>query len=221
MDDFETAKDRISMREVLEGYGIVVNRSRMCFCPFHNEKTPSCKVYSDSLHCFGCGEHHDIISFAKAYFNLGSQLEALKKLNGDFLLGLDLEKHSEPKKSYISEYAKRRNEKERYEKWEKNAWETLRDRFKMLRDFKRKYAPKSPYENIDERYAIACHHLEYAEYVLDEFMNTDYEERKIFKSDVLNAEKLIEKWKHYHSELPHSDKKITRIKTSELLKRRD
>lgn len=94
MTPFETAKDRISMREVLEGYGIVVNRGGMCFCPFHNEKTPSCKVYSDSLHCFGCGEHHDIISFAKMYFNLASQLEALKKLNDDFSLGLDLEKHS-------------------------------------------------------------------------------------------------------------------------------
>ena len=34
-------------------------------CPFHNEKTPSFSVTEDKgfYHCFGCGEHGDIISF--------------------------------------------------------------------------------------------------------------------------------------------------------------
>lgn len=34
-------------------------------CPFHNEKTPSFSVNEDKgfYHCFGCGEHGDIISF--------------------------------------------------------------------------------------------------------------------------------------------------------------
>ena len=34
-------------------------------CPFHNEKTPSFSVneYKGFYHCFGCGEHGDIISF--------------------------------------------------------------------------------------------------------------------------------------------------------------
>ena len=35
-------------------------------CPFHNEKTPSFSVAEDKgfYHCFGCGAHGDIISFA-------------------------------------------------------------------------------------------------------------------------------------------------------------
>jgi DNA primase len=33
-------------------------------CPFHGEKTPSFYVYDDHFHCFGCGEHGDVISFA-------------------------------------------------------------------------------------------------------------------------------------------------------------
>lgn len=90
----------------------------------------------------------------------------------------------------------------------------------MLIDFKRKYAPKSPYENIDERYAITCHYLDYAEYVLDEFMNTDYEERKIFETAVLNAEKFIKKWQNYHAEMPRFKIKREKSKISELLKRR-
>ncbi len=32
-------------------------------CPFHGEKTPSFYVYEDHFHCFGCGEHGDVISF--------------------------------------------------------------------------------------------------------------------------------------------------------------
>jgi DNA primase len=33
-------------------------------CPFHGEKTPSFYVYDDHFHCFGCGEHGDVITFA-------------------------------------------------------------------------------------------------------------------------------------------------------------
>src|SRR3546814_9020242 len=35
-------------------------------CPFHSEKTPSFTVNDDKgfYHCFGCGAHGDVISFA-------------------------------------------------------------------------------------------------------------------------------------------------------------
>src|SRR5262249_37355059 len=26
-------------------------------CPFHDESEPSCAIYPDHFHCFGCGEH--------------------------------------------------------------------------------------------------------------------------------------------------------------------
>lgn len=41
-------------------------------CPFHNEKTPSFSVNEDKgfYHCFGCGEHGDIISFIMKSENL-------------------------------------------------------------------------------------------------------------------------------------------------------
>jgi hypothetical protein len=32
-------------------------------CLFHEEKTPSCKVYPDHIHCFGCGKSLDTIGY--------------------------------------------------------------------------------------------------------------------------------------------------------------
>ena len=50
-------------------------------CPFHNEKTPSFSVNEEKgfYHCFGCGEHGDIISFTMKSNNIGF-VEAIKEL---------------------------------------------------------------------------------------------------------------------------------------------
>lgn len=32
-------------------------------CPFHSERNPSFAVYDDHFHCYGCGEHGDVIGF--------------------------------------------------------------------------------------------------------------------------------------------------------------
>ena len=29
----------------------------MVSCPFHDDQTPSCRIYEDHFHCFGCGAH--------------------------------------------------------------------------------------------------------------------------------------------------------------------
>lgn len=35
--------------------------SGMACCPFHNDRTPSMKLYPDHFHCFGCGQTGDVI----------------------------------------------------------------------------------------------------------------------------------------------------------------
>ncbi|MBO6783275.1 MAG: DNA primase [Alphaproteobacteria bacterium] len=52
-------------------------------CPFHNEKTPSFTVNDEKAfyHCFGCGAHGDVISFAIETEGL-SFPEAVEKLAG-------------------------------------------------------------------------------------------------------------------------------------------
>ena len=111
------------MKTVAEGYGLHINRGGMCLCPFHDERTPSAKIYLDALHCFGCGTHVDVIGFTQKYFNLNKPIDAVKKLNQDF--GLHIEIGKAPTSAEVSEYQKRVAEKRAYEEWEKQAWRTL------------------------------------------------------------------------------------------------
>ncbi len=58
-------RSRVPIRTVI-GRTVKLTRSSRDWkgcCPFHGEKTPSFYVYDDHYHCFGCGEHGDVITF--------------------------------------------------------------------------------------------------------------------------------------------------------------
>ena len=61
----EDIKKNISMFDIARKYGIKVNKSGFCRCIFHNEKTPSMKLYKDSFYCFSCQKSGDIFSFVQ------------------------------------------------------------------------------------------------------------------------------------------------------------
>lgn len=48
-------------------------RDFWCCCPFHQEKTPSCKIdpSTQTWHCFGCGEGGDIITYIQKIDDVG------------------------------------------------------------------------------------------------------------------------------------------------------
>ncbi|MDD2795500.1 DNA primase [Acidocella sp.] len=60
-------------------------------CPFHGEKTPSFYVYDDHYHCFGCGEHGDVITFVMKTTGAGF-MEAVESLSAE--AGLEVPKAS-------------------------------------------------------------------------------------------------------------------------------
>lgn len=84
-------KRRLPAREVFERYGFHVNHEGYACCPFHGEKTPSCKVYPGDRgwHCFGCHAGGDVLDFEQKYFGLDFP-DAVAKLNDDFGLGLPI-----------------------------------------------------------------------------------------------------------------------------------
>ena len=72
---FQDIKDRLDLRDLVRFYGLDVNRGGFALCPFHNERTPSFKVYEDHYHCFGCGEHGDHVDFYLDKLLFGSKEE--------------------------------------------------------------------------------------------------------------------------------------------------
>jgi DNA primase len=58
-------KQQLPIEKVLQHYNIAINKNGQCKCPFHEDKTPSLKIYpeTNTYHCFGCGKSGDTIQF--------------------------------------------------------------------------------------------------------------------------------------------------------------
>jgi DNA primase len=66
--DFKTLKAGANFRAVLDRYGLGPQSSRpqhFIICPFHREKTPSCRIdhVRNRFRCFGCGTKGSILDF--------------------------------------------------------------------------------------------------------------------------------------------------------------
>lgn len=114
----EEIKQSLSMREVVERYGIRIDRKGFCCCPFHKEKTPSMKIYKDSSHCFGCGRSDDIFSFVMGMEHCDFKT-AFKNLGGTYEEKSDyfhkMFKYRMEKKKLTQDAKKKRIEAERVE----------------------------------------------------------------------------------------------------------
>lgn len=83
-DEFLTElRARTDIESVISPYVNLSKRGRLVkgLCPFHNEKTPSFTIYTDSqsFYCFGCGAGGDAITFVRRIENL-DYVEAVKVL---------------------------------------------------------------------------------------------------------------------------------------------
>ena len=165
----QTIKDRLTMREVLEYYGYEPNKKGFICCMFHNEKTPSMKIFEKDYHCFGCGEHGDTITFVQKLFNLSFQ-ETLKKIDVDFGLNLcGTHSFDELRKSHYQQKkleAKRERKKREKEQASNEYWVAF-DKWKRLEDNKQKFAPKTPNEELHPLFIEALQKLSYQTYLLD------------------------------------------------------
>jgi len=77
-----------------------------------------------------------------------------------------------PTSAEVSEYHKRIAKRRAYDEWEKQAWRTLHDCLWFMREW-HELAPKSPDDVQEERFFYALHHLDYAEWLCDEFIRAD------------------------------------------------
>ena len=85
---FSIVKQSVTPRQAASFYGLKPDRNGMCRCPFHDDHTPSLKLYDDHFYCFGCGASGDVIDLTGKLLRL-SPKEAADRLCQDFSIYLD------------------------------------------------------------------------------------------------------------------------------------
>lgn len=169
-------KRRLTAREVFEHYGFHINSSGYTCCPFHGEKTASCKVYPGDRgwHCFGCHAGGDVLDFVQKYFGLDLP-HAAAKLNEDFGLGLPIGPGQDLSRAE-RETARKREEERRKLSAERQkrlaaleaAYNAALDKFTACDIILMRCAPISPTTGLSDAFCWAAKNIERAKYELSE-----------------------------------------------------
>lgn len=141
MNIFEEVKSQLNIKQVIEHYGIEVNRAHRFVCPFHNDHTPSASIKNDYFNCFVCGTGGDLISFTAKYLGL-SNLDAAKELVKEFNLNVDISTKEERREQYLE--AKKR-------KKEITACNSLREKFAKDKEIRSAYKKNINYRLRGDR----------------------------------------------------------------------
>jgi len=201
MTIFEEVKELVDVPTAARSYGVEVHRGNMALCPFHRERHPSCKLYEDHYYCFGCQAHGDVIRLVQELFGL-KPIEAVKQLNSDFGLGLDVDCTNKfvppPDMEKVNrrrrEIAERKAEKARVT----HMYDVLLRYFTLLDKYKMLYVPTSPDDETDRRFVYALQNIGYAEYMLEAFNRFDKEQQAEVKLEVDRIEReykrCVEEW---------------------------
>ena len=184
MTIFEAVKANVTPRMAAERYGLQVSRNGMVRCPFHDDTNPSMKLYDDHYHCFGCQATGDSIHLTAKLFGV-SDREAAKKLAEDF--GVQKEKES-----MLAKLGRFQEQAEQ----ERLCFRVLRDYLHLLEEWRTTYAPKTPDEELDDRFVESLLMVDCIEYLLDTLTAGKSEERaEVVKT--LHADGKINRLQEY------------------------
>ena len=141
MNQFETIKAAVILRQAAETYGLTVSRNGMTCCPFHKDRHPSLKMNEDYFFCFGCGASGDVIDFTARLFGI-SLKDAATKLAAEFGIS------AETKQVFIRQNPSRLEEL--------RCRRALTDYLHLLKKWKTQYAPNTPGDSLDDRFVESC-----------------------------------------------------------------
>lgn len=176
------------MPEVARFYGLEVNRAGLACCPFHDDKSPSLKVYDDHFYCFGCGATGDQTGFVAKLFGL-RQIDAAKKISEDFGLGLFDRGNAVPIKIEA-------NPKYEMQKWISEARLTVKEYLTELYKWYRNYAPRNQDDEFHPLFVESLHKIDYIEYLQDILTRGSEEDRRdLYENGKAEIEKIRERLK--------------------------
>ena len=191
---FDTLKARVTVPQAAAHYGVKVDRSGMCRCPFHPDKMPSMKINETYYYCFGCHTTGDVIDFTAGLLGL-SPLEAAYKLAVDF--GID---PNTPASAAVALPRVRQEESPRER--EGYCASILIEYEQLLKNRQRRFAPVQPSDEWVNRFVSASHALPQVSYLIDCLYDADSVIRKDTADSLLGDGTIrsIERWNAAHKE---------------------
>ena len=141
MNQFESVKAAVPLRDAAKHYGLTVSRNGMTCCPFHEDRHPSLKMNEDYFFCFGCGASGDVIDFTARLFGI-SLKDAATKLAADFGIS------AETKQVFIRQNPPRLEEL--------RCRRVLTDYLHLFKKWKTRYALNTPEDILDDRFVESC-----------------------------------------------------------------
>jgi len=173
MSIFADVKTQIHLPNAVEYYGVQVNRGGFASCLFHEERTPSMKLYDDHFHCYGCGKHGDIISLIAKIYSI-SPYAAAQKLSQDF--------HIVPGNGFKQMPPIKSTQKSYVEK-EKRAFNILNQYCHFLEECRERYKPNNLSDEPHPLFVESLHNYEQYNYYRDIFIFGSQQERINFIND--------------------------------------
>ena len=162
MNQFESVRAAVPLRDAAKHYGLTVSRNGMTCCPFHEDRHPSLKMNEDYFFCFGCGASGDVIDFTARLFGI-SLKDAAEKLAADFSIN-----PRPPEQSEIPNcHAEPTRDRERL------CVCVLQEYLRHLRIWQLRYRPEKPGDPIHPRFAEAMKALPTVNHFLDCLLGND------------------------------------------------
>ena len=177
---FEAVKAAVPMRAAAERFGLEVNYAGMVRCPFHEDHTPSMKLYDDHFYCFGCGKHGDVVDLTAELFCI-PPYDAACKLADDFGVDASTAVVRQPAREELKIF---REDQLRCQR-------VLSEYLRLLTGWKEWYAPTDPDAEPDDRYVEACQMIDTIDYLTDLLIVGTLEQR-VRAVDLLLADGKIE-----------------------------
>ena len=177
---FEAVKAAVPMRAAAERFGLEVNYAGMVRCPFHDDYTPSMKLYDDHFYCFGCGRHGDVVDLTAELFCI-PPYDAACKLADDFGVDASAAVVRQPAREELKIC---REDQLRCQR-------VLSEYLRLLTGWKEWYAPTDPDAEPDDRYVEACQMIDTIDYLTDLLIVGTLEQR-VRAVDLLLADGKID-----------------------------
>lgn len=194
MTIFTQVKSSVDIIDAARRYGLAVNRNNKALCPYHEDTHPSLSFKGKRFTCFSCGASGDVIDLVGRL--TGSEpLSVVQELSNTYHLGIDV---SKPVDREVFLRARRRQEqKDAFKAWGQDAANTYAAYHRLLRKWRRVYAPRSRGDSLDPRFVEALTKLDYIEYICDTvFICGDMPTKQRFycecKADVLAVKERLE-----------------------------